>query len=340
MKKILILGANPKNTSNLRLDEEVREIKNALQLSPNRDEFLIITESAVRVDDLIGFLSNHQPAIVHFCGHGSGTDGLVLEDNSGLLQLVSAEALARLFRPFQQQIECVLLNACYSEVQATEIHQHIDCVIGMNKAIGDKAAIKFSVGFYTTLWSGMSYEDCFDMGCTSIGLQGIPEYLTPVIKIRRRYQGEPTLPSQVTPEVEPKQSSRSFIVGDIAGDFKPIGSPIMSDNVEISGTVAESINQLPVFTDSIKPNIKEVLSQLNQVISSSSDLNDDDKTEALEQLIILSEAGNNPSDEATKKKVRTAVKILKGTVHSLSDATNLAKVCSKLLPLITKFFEL
>jgi hypothetical protein len=27
MKKILILSANPKNTSNLRLDEEVREIK-------------------------------------------------------------------------------------------------------------------------------------------------------------------------------------------------------------------------------------------------------------------------------------------------------------------------
>ena len=83
-----------------------------------------------------------------------------------------------------------LLNACYSESQATAIHQHIDCVIGMNKAIGDTAAIKFSVGFYTALWSGRSYEDCFRMGCISIDLQGIPEYLTPLIKIRRRYQGE------------------------------------------------------------------------------------------------------------------------------------------------------
>ena len=189
MKKILILGANPKNTSNLRLDEEVREIKNALQLSPSRDDFHILTESAVRVDDLIRQLSHHQPTIVHFCGHGEGTDGLVLEDNSGQMQLVNTQALAKLFRPFQQQVECVLLNACYSEVQATEIHQHIDCVIGMNKAIGDKAAIKFSVGFYTALWSGMSYEDCFDMGCTSIDLQGIPESLTPKIKIRLlRYQ--------------------------------------------------------------------------------------------------------------------------------------------------------
>ncbi len=66
MKKILILSANPKNTANLRLDEEVGEIKNTLAISPHRDEFQIITESAVRVDDLTRFLFHHQPTIVHF----------------------------------------------------------------------------------------------------------------------------------------------------------------------------------------------------------------------------------------------------------------------------------
>ncbi len=186
MTKILILSANPKNTSHLRLDEEVREIKNTLQLSPNREEFQIITESAVQVDDLTRFLSHHQPTILHFSGHGSGTDGLALEDNSGHVQLVSTQALAKLFDLFQSQVECVLLNACYSESQATAIHQYIDCVVGMNQAIGDRAAIKFSVGFYTALAALRNYEDCFQMGCTSIDLQGIPEYLTPAIKIRRR----------------------------------------------------------------------------------------------------------------------------------------------------------
>ncbi|MFB2897637.1 CHAT domain-containing protein [Aerosakkonemataceae cyanobacterium BLCC-F50] len=186
MKKILILSANPKNTANLCLDEEVREIKNTLQLSPNRNEFQIITESAVRVDDLTRFLSQYQPTIVHFSGHGSGTDGLVLEDNSGRIQLVSTQALAKLFDLFQEQVECVLLNACYSKEQATAIHQHIDCVVGMNQAIGDQAAINFSIGFYTALAAGRNYEDCFKMGCTSIDLQGIPEYLTPEIKFRRR----------------------------------------------------------------------------------------------------------------------------------------------------------
>jgi len=189
VKKILILSANPKNTANLRLNEEVREIKNTLQLSPNRDKFQIITESAVQVDDLTRFFSHHQPTIIHFSGHGLGTDGLALEDNAGHMQLVSTQALAKLFDLFQLQVECVVLNACYSESQANAIHQHIDCVVGMNQGIGDKAAIKFSVGFYTALMAGRNYEDCFHMGCTSIDLQGIPESLIPTIKIRRqRYQ--------------------------------------------------------------------------------------------------------------------------------------------------------
>ena len=38
-KKILILAANPKDTTRLRLDEEVREIKEGLRLSKKRDLF-------------------------------------------------------------------------------------------------------------------------------------------------------------------------------------------------------------------------------------------------------------------------------------------------------------
>ncbi|NEO03470.1 MAG: hypothetical protein F6K50_51715 [Moorea sp. SIO3I7] len=134
--------------------------------------------------------------------------------------------------------------------------------------------------------------------------------------------------------------SRSLTVGDVGGDFKPIGSAIMSDNVQISGTVAESINQLPASSDPTKPGIKELLSQLIEAISTSSDLNDEDKAEALEQVEIIAEVGNNPNDEAMKKKGKTAVKILKGTVSGLSNVATLTEACGKLLPLITKLLGL
>ena len=35
-------------------------------------------------------------------------------------------SLARLFKLFKDKVECVLLNACYSEVQAAAIHQHVE----------------------------------------------------------------------------------------------------------------------------------------------------------------------------------------------------------------------
>jgi len=181
VKKILILSANPKSTSQLRLDEEVRNIHTRLEHSKNRDQFEVITRLAVRVDDLHHALLYKEPQIVHFCGHGSGSDGLMLVNNSGELQFVSTKSLAKLFKLFKDKVECVLLNACYSEVQAKAIHQNIDYVIGMNQAISDRAAIKFTVGFYDAIGAGKSYEDAFELGCISIDLEGIPESETPVL---------------------------------------------------------------------------------------------------------------------------------------------------------------
>ena len=182
VKKILLLSANPTDTSKLRLDKELREIQAGFERARYREEFEIISKLAVQTEDLYRALLDHNPQIVHFSGHGEGEQGLVLEDGSGQMQLVSAESLARLFKLFQDKIECVVLNACYSEVQAEAIHQHIDYVIGMNQAIGDKAAINFAVGFYDALGAGRTIEDGFQLGCASIDLEGIPESYTPVLK--------------------------------------------------------------------------------------------------------------------------------------------------------------
>ena len=183
MKKILILTANPKDSDKLRLDEEVREIQEGLQRSHSRDQFEIISKWAVRPHDLRRALLDHEPHIVHFSGHGAGTKGLVLENNAGQMKLVSGPSLARLFKLFQK-VECVLLNACYSEVQAAAIHQYIDCVIGMNQAIGDHAAIEFAVGFYDGLGAGRCYSDAFEFGVSAIDLEGIPETATPQLLLR------------------------------------------------------------------------------------------------------------------------------------------------------------
>jgi hypothetical protein len=76
----------------------------------------------------------------------------------------------------------VVLNACYSEVQAEAIAQHIPFVIGMNDAIGDIAAVKFSVGFYDALGAGWSYPEAYQLGCNAIALTASSQSLIPVLK--------------------------------------------------------------------------------------------------------------------------------------------------------------
>ena len=164
------------------MDEEVREIDAGLQRAKKRELFDFKQRWAVRSQEVYQALLDFKPQIVHFSGHGSGDDGLALEDEDGNLKLVDTEAIAKLFELFSDTIECVVLNACYSEVQASAIAKHIPYVIGMNQEIGDKAAIKFATGFYNALGAGESVEFAYKLGCNVIQLDGIPEHLTPALK--------------------------------------------------------------------------------------------------------------------------------------------------------------
>ncbi|MEP0916216.1 CHAT domain-containing protein [Leptolyngbya sp. DQ-M1] len=196
-RKILILASNPKNTSHLRLDEEVREINEGLNRAKHRDQFELIQKWAVRSRDIHRALLDVVPNIVHFSGHGAGENGLVFEDESGQQKFVTKDALSGLFELFADQVECVVLNGCYSKVQAESIAQHIPYVIGMQQAIGDRAAISFAVGFYDALGAGRSFDFSYRLGCYAIQVEGIPEHLTPVLINKRNIEFESSIKQRI-----------------------------------------------------------------------------------------------------------------------------------------------
>lgn len=181
VSRILFLSANPTDEARLRVDQEAREIQEKLQLAKLRENFEYQIRLAVRPDDLTQALLDIEPRIVHFAGHGSSSGSLFLENDLGKSHPVEPETLASLFKLVSDQVECVLLNSCYSEPQANAIVKHIQYVIGMSESISDKAAIAFSVGFYQALGAGKSIEQAYDFGVVQIRLQGIPEHLTPVL---------------------------------------------------------------------------------------------------------------------------------------------------------------
>jgi WD40 repeat protein len=180
-RTILFLAANPKGTNPLRLDQELKKIEQGLERAKKRDQFNLVQKWAVTDDDLRRALLEHAPEIVHFSGHGSGAAGLVFEDDQGSAQSISADALAGLFELFADHLRCVILNACYSEAQASEIVRHIDFVVGMKDDIGDESAIKFAVGFYDAVGAGRPYDNAFKFGCNAINLKGLNEHGVPIL---------------------------------------------------------------------------------------------------------------------------------------------------------------
>ncbi|WP_445171908.1 hypothetical protein [Microcoleus sp.] len=109
---------------------------------------------------------------------------------------------------------------------------------------------------------------------------------------------------------------------------------------DISGIVTYTLSQLPASPQSDQPGIKELLTDLQAAIKAETNLSDDDKAEALEQVKALAEVGKNPQESTMQKAGKTAMKILKGTIAGLPSAATLVEACSKLLPAIASLLLL
>ena len=219
IKKILVLAANPLDTTRLSLDEEVRAIEQGLERSLKRDEFEIQAKFAVQPLDLQRAMLDIKPNFVHFSGHGSGIAGLTFKDNSGKSKIIGSKALAELFELFSETLECVVLNGCYSEFQAKEITKYIDHVIGMKWVISDKAAIDFAVGFYDALWAGEAIEFAYRFGCKAISLAGLQEENQPILLTRLSRGREFKLQEDLGERH--RRSGRVFGVGDYRVAYVP-----------------------------------------------------------------------------------------------------------------------
>jgi hypothetical protein len=286
--KVLFLAANPHGTQPLQLDEEIRQITAKVRAAEYRDSLELISRWAVRPDDLLQALLEVKPDIVHFSGHGgsaaglnflddqrdlkpvSKEEGLIMLDDQGKPKPVGKEALAYLFRILKDNVRVVLLNACYSQPQAEALAQTIDCTVGMNRPIGDKAAIVFAASFYRAIGFGRSVKEAFELGKAALLLEGIPEAKTPELLTRQgvdaaalvliappvtamRSAGQPMPKGPGGPLGVP---ARLALVRELSGlapaDFATLVTAIPGAATQVSrhGTVPEQVAELVRWAES------------------------------------------------------------------------------------------
>lgn len=168
---ILYLAANPVTLRRVQLDEECRAIEHNIRTAKYRSLVRLRSSWAARADDLLQVLNEESPLVLHFSGHGAGEQGLCFQTDDGRAASVTAEALAQVMEATGGSVRFVVLNACYSEVQARALITHVPCVIGMPAAIGDTAAITYAASLYRALAFGKSVANAHRQGLAALALQ-------------------------------------------------------------------------------------------------------------------------------------------------------------------------
>lgn len=185
---ILYLAASPTDLRPLRSDKEMREVNEQLQRGKYRDHFELRPALAARLRDITQALLDHEPQIVHFSGHGEPDGGVYVEDELGQSVLTPAAGLARILKQHARTVDCVIVNACSTMLLAEAMAEHFSHVIAMRTAIGDVAAIHFSIGFYQSLAAGRPVPEAFEAGCGFLEAQppGQQEHQAPALFERGR----------------------------------------------------------------------------------------------------------------------------------------------------------
>ncbi|XXY52124.1 SAVED domain-containing protein [Sorangium sp. So ce269] len=223
--KILLFAANPNATERLRIDREFRQIRIALRAEEQSGAVELEQRTAGRPEDLQDALLHARPHIVHFSGHGTASEELLLEESGGEARRVSKKAFAHLFGILKDRIRLVVLNACHSKPIAEAVGEHIQYAIGMEDALFDGAAVDFAVALYKGIAFGKSVQDAFNLGRNALHLDGLDDADVPALITR--IVGEER-PATIPVAKSARSPVQVLFILDLNSD-----TPVARDEVEV-----------------------------------------------------------------------------------------------------------
>jgi len=160
--------------------EEQRQVTQVIKEARYRDGLALHTAQAVRGDDILGHLLDHEPTVLHFSGHASDTGLYALAADGGDAPLIT-EGLADLLAAAGSKIRLVVINACGTDLIAQELAKVTGCAIGYPGRVPDQVAITFATQFYRCVGAGMPVGPAYRASAAVIRMYGAAEHEIPVL---------------------------------------------------------------------------------------------------------------------------------------------------------------
>jgi TPR repeat protein len=262
--KVLFFTADPHSahggSQRLLLDNEVREIRGAVDAATHRDRLSFDTRWATRTRDLLHALNSTHPQVVHFSGHGESAGLMVVSSDGQRPHLVTRDALAGLLEGFKNDVRLVVLNACFSSAQAHAIAEVVGCAIGTPTEISDDAAITFSAAFYSALAFGVSVEAAYNQARSALKLEHFEDSECPELVVRPGVDPSQLILIPAATVDESEREKASFLASQSfplsGGRISPNRAPAASRRlrtivvtVTISTTAIVGVILLPMLVD-------------------------------------------------------------------------------------------
>lgn len=179
VRSILFLTSNPTPGARSKLSEEIQQIGSKVQVADYPNRVILHQRQFLRPEDLAVAIIAINPDIIHFSSSIEGYLGF--EDKSGEIHPIPSYTLEALFERMPHQLQCVVLQNCYSESQARAIAHHVKYVIGLKVGTNERAAIAFATNFYQAIGMGLTIEHAYRIAHTTLILEGFSDDLIPVL---------------------------------------------------------------------------------------------------------------------------------------------------------------
>lgn len=181
----LLLGASPADRDALLLSAEFDTINAAVRQGTFRDDLRVERSQNTLASELVPDLLHHDPALVHFSGHGRESGELIFENPDGSSNPLQPELLATIFQRFSDSLQCVVLNACWSDTQASIITDHIPAVVGMSSTVTDFGSLNFSNTFYLGIAEGKSVSEAYSLAVLQLRVASPEDAGAPILRVQQ-----------------------------------------------------------------------------------------------------------------------------------------------------------
>lgn len=175
--RVVYLTADTNLQERLRVDAEVRQVREQVRGSLHRDLIDIKHYPAATPEDLLQALNDDRPHIVHFSGHAGGA---ALDFDNGSVEApdsrtVSYELLNRALGATGTPPTMVVLNGCETLDGAEALLESSAVVVATTDTITDLAASVFAARFYTAIASAQPVQAAVDQASVAVDMAGLGE---------------------------------------------------------------------------------------------------------------------------------------------------------------------